>query len=120
VCRKYILCYSHLNVGQTSYNPVDCLKTPAKPRRVSPNPNAPSDHTLDPIMTVGSGVLEGLSQEGLPGSAKGWFYDLIGWTVGRSLKSRVLLPDWLQLFFRIVLMDRYGRWTWVMCVSVVC
>jgi hypothetical protein len=36
-----------LNVGQTSDNPVDCLKTPAKPRRVSPNPNALSDHTLD-------------------------------------------------------------------------
>jgi hypothetical protein len=89
-----------LNVGQTLDNPVDYLKTPAKPPRVSPNPNAMSDHTLDPIMIVGSGLLEGLSREGLPRSARGWFYDLIGWTVGRSSKSRVLRPDWLQLFFQ--------------------
>jgi hypothetical protein len=95
----FLISYGHLNVGQTSDNPVDCLKTLAKPYRFSPNPNAPSDHTLDPIMTVGSGLLEGLSREGLPRSARGWFYDLIGWTVGRSSKSWVLHADWLQHFF---------------------
>jgi hypothetical protein len=89
-----------LNVGQTSDNPIDCLKTLAKPRMVSANPNTPSDHTLDPIMTVGSGLLEGLSREGLPRSVRGWFYDLIGWIVGRSSKSWVLRPDWLQFVFQ--------------------
>jgi hypothetical protein len=73
--------------------------TASKPHRVSPNSNTLSDHTLDPIMTVGLGLLEGLSWEGLPRSARGWFYNLIGWTVGRSAKSQVLHPDWLQLFF---------------------
>jgi hypothetical protein len=32
--------YAHLNVGQTSKNPVDHLKTPTKPRWASPNPKA--------------------------------------------------------------------------------
>jgi hypothetical protein len=90
--------YGHLNVSQTSDNPIDCLKTPAKPHMVSPNPNVSLDHTLDPIMTVGSSLLEDLSREGLPWSVRGWFYDMIGWTIGRSAKSRVLRPDWLELF----------------------
>jgi hypothetical protein len=58
------------------------LLTASKPRRISPNRNAPSDHTLDPIVTIGLGLLEGLSWEVLPRSARGWFYDLIGWTIG--------------------------------------
>jgi hypothetical protein len=108
-----------LNVGHTSDKPVDCLKTLAKPLRVSPNRNALSDHTLDPIMTIGSGLLEGLSREGLPRSARGWFYDLIGWTVGGSAKSRVLRPDWLQLFFQNRVDESVRSSYCVMCVSVV-
>jgi hypothetical protein len=75
-----------LNVGQT-------LLTASIPRKVSPNPNAPLDHTLDPIMTVGSGLLEGLSRDGLPRSVRGRLYDLIGWTMVRCVKSRVLCPN---------------------------
>jgi hypothetical protein len=54
---------------------------------------------INPIMTVGSGLLEGLSWEGLTRFARGRFYDLIGWIVGRFAKSWILRPDSLQLFF---------------------
>jgi hypothetical protein len=50
--------------------PLTASKPRQNPAGVSPNPNAPSDHTLDPIVTVGSGLLEGLSREGLPQSAR--------------------------------------------------
>jgi hypothetical protein len=53
-------------------------------------------------------------------SGRGWFYNLIGWTVGQSTKRLVLCPGWLEFFWQkrvdeLVCSSAH----WDICVSVV-